>query len=287
MPVHALNWGTVAVSVFLTLVRSGLAGDTNAPSALANPEAIFEEANHFFTQYKQAAQQLRERRTSEAALTMELLVRSLKNSPWLEVAVLKQSELIELTNERFALDNYELLLRRVQTAPYFQSQAEKAVLFGVSLQGAARNGINRIRARRIREALDRYFLRYHEYPESLAKLAILGYIEMENIQTADQKPFRYVPTGQQLSPLLSYKRYEGLETVPAEPFLVGQPRLEGTSRASDEPLKYAALMRIGSQREPVRIVEDQNVGGYVVVAIAPKGVLLCNQQRILVLVPAD
>ncbi|MBM3860220.1 MAG: hypothetical protein FJ395_11290 [Verrucomicrobia bacterium] len=254
---------------------------------LPNPEAIFDEANRFFTQYKQAARQLQERRTPEAALTMDLLARSLKGSPWLEIAVLKQSELIELSNDRFAMDNYDLLLQRVQRAPYFQSRAEKATLFGVALQGASRNGVNRIRARRIRDALDRYFVRYHEYPESLAKLAILGYVEMENIQTADNKPFRYVPTGQQLSPFLSYKRYEGLETIAAEAFLVAAPRLEGTSRASDEPLKYAALMRMSGQREPVRIVEDQNVGGYVVLAIAPKGVVLCNDQRIIVLLPSD
>ncbi len=287
MLARALNLGLVGTVMVLTLVRSSATGATNVVTALPNPEAFFDEANSFFTQYKQAARQLQERRTPEAALTMELLARKLKNSPWLEIAVLKQSELIELSNDRFAMDNYNLLLQRIQRAPYFQSRADKAALFGVALQGAARNGINRIRARRVRDGLDRYFLRYREYPESLAKLAILDYTEMENIHTADDKPFRYVPTGQQMAPFLSYKRYEGLETVGAEPFLVTSPRLEGTSRASDEPLKYAALMRLSGQREQVRIVEDQNVGGYVVLAIAPKGVVLCNDQRILVLLPAD
>jgi len=287
MLARALNLGLVGMLVVLTLVRSSATGATNIVTALPNPEAIFDEANGFFTQYKQAARQLRERRTSEAALTMELLARSLKNSPWLEIALLKHSELIEISNDRYATDNYDLLLQRVQRAPYFQSRADKATLFGVALQGTARSGINRIRARRIRDALDRYFVRYHEYPESLAKLAILGYVEMENIHTADDKSFRYIPTGQQLSPFLSYKRYEGLETIGAEPFLVTSPRVEGTSRASDEPLKYAALMRLPGQREQVRIVEDQSVGGFVVLAIAPKGVILCNDQRILVLLPAD
>jgi hypothetical protein len=286
MLARALNLGLAGTLVVLTLVRSSATGATNVVTALPNPDAVFDEANNFFTQYKQAARQLRERRTSEAALTMELLARSTKHSPWMEIAVLKQSELIEITNDRYAMDNYELLVQRVQKAPYFQSRADKATLFGVALQGAARNGINRIRARRLRDALDRYFVRYREYPESLAKLAILGYTEMENVHTADDKPFRYVPTGQQLTPFLSYKRYEGLETIGAEPFLLSSPRLEGTTRVSDEPLKYGALMRLPDQREEVRIVEDQNVGGFVVLAIAPKGVILCNDQRILVLLPA-
>lgn len=286
MPVRVLKLGLMGALVVLTLVRSSATGATNAVTALPNPDAAFDEANSFFTQYKQAAHQMRERRTSEAVLTMELVARSLKSSPWVEIAVLKQSELIEIRNDRFAMDNYNLLLQRVQRAPYFQSRADKATLFGVSLQGSARNGINRIRARRIRDALDRYFLRYREYPESLAKLAILDYIEMENILTADDKQFRYVPTGQQMAPFLSYKRYEGLETIAAEPFLVTTPKLEGTSRASDEPLKYSALMRLPGHPEQVRIVEDQNVSGFVVLAIAPKGVILCNDQRILVLLPA-
>jgi hypothetical protein len=258
-----------------------------APIVLANPEAIFDEANSFFTQYKQAARQVRERRMAEAGLTMELLARSLKSSPWLEIAVLKQAELTEVRNERFAMDNYTLLQQRLVNSTYFQSNANKVRLFSVALQGAIRGGINRIRARRVRDALDRYFVRYHEYPESLAKLAILAYTDMENIHTADNRPFRYVPTGQQLTPFLSYKRYEGLEAPAPEPFLVSTPRIEGTTRASDEPLKYAALMRAGTQNESVRVVEDQTVGGLVVLTVAPKGVILCNDQRIIVLLPAD
>ncbi len=284
---RALKLGLVGSLVVLTLARSFAADATNTVAVLPNPEAIFDEANGFFTQYKQAACQLRERRTVEATLTMELLARSLKHSPWLEIALLKQSEMVELSNERFAMDNYELLLQRIQNAPYFQGHADKARLFGVALQGAAQNGINRVRARRIRDALDRYFVRYHEYPESLAKLAILGYVEMENIHTATEKPFRYIPTGQQFSPFLSYKRYEGLETTASEPFLVTSPHLEGTTRASDEPLKYAGLMRLPRQRESVRIVEDQNVSGFVVLTVVPNGAILCNDQRILVLLTAD
>lgn len=276
----------VGIWVIGTLACSYGADRTNTVTTLPNPEAIFDEANRFFTQYKIAGEQWQQRRLSEAALTMELLARSLKNSPWLEIALLKESELIELSNERHALENYELLRQRVQKSPYFQDRSDKINLFATALQGAAANGINRIRARRVREALDRYFVRYREFPESLAKLAILGYVEMENIQMADGKPFRYVPTGQQLTPFLSYKRYEGLETPGTDPFLVSSPRLEGTSRASDEPLAYAALMRLPGQREAVRIVEDQNVAGFVVFAIAPKGVILCNAQRILVLLPS-
>ena len=260
---------------------------SNTVAALTNPDTIFDEANSFFTQYKQAARQVRERRTAEAGLTMSLLVRSLKHSPWMEIAVLKQSELVEISNEQVAMGNYTLLQQRLVNSPYFQTNTDKARLLAVALQGAIRGGINRIRARRIREGLDRYFLRYHEYPESLAKLAILGYTDMENIHTADNKGFRYVPTGQQLSPFLSYKRYEGLETPSPEPFLVAAPRLEGTTRVSDDPLKYAGLMRTSNQRELVRIVEDQNVGGFIVLSVAPKGVILCNDQRILVLLPAD
>lgn len=284
---HLLNLVALLLLAASVLFPSRATASSNAVATLNNPEVIFEEANYFFTQYKQAARQLREKRNAEAMLTMNLLTRNLKSSPWLEIALLKQSELVEISNERFAMDNYALLSQRLQNSPYFQGQADKARIFGVALQGAVHNGINRIRSRRIRLALDRYFVRYHEYPESLAKLSILGYVEMENIQTATDKPFRYVPTGQQLTPFLSYKRYEGLETPAPEPFLVTSPRIESTSRASDEPLKYAAIMRLPGGREPVRIVEDQNVQGLVVMAVAPMGAILCNDQRILVLLLPD
>jgi len=259
---------------------------TNTVAALPNPEAVFDEANAFFAQYKQAARQVREKHEPEAVLTLSLLLNSLKNSPWMEVALLKQSELSEIRNERFALDNYQLLLQRVQNSPYYQRRDEKAKLLGVALEGAVKNGINRIRARRLRVALDRYFGRYHEYPQSLAKLSILGYTDMENIHTVDEKPFRYIPTGQQMTPFLSYKRYEGLETLPTEPFLATTPKLEGTSRVSDEPVKYAALIRVARSGEVERIIENQTVHGFIVLAIAPTGVIICNDQRILVLLPS-
>jgi hypothetical protein len=276
-----MSWAALAFCPTL------LSAATNTVTALPNPESVFNEANYFFTQHKQAVRQLREKRNPEAMLTLNLLARNLKSSPWLEIALLKQSELVEVSNETFAMDNYNLLLQRLQNSPYFQGTADKARLFTTSLQGAVHNGINRIRARRIRLGLDHYFVRYREYPESLAKLAILGYTEIENIHTMDQRPFRYVPTGQQLTPFLSYKRYEGLDAAPPEPFLVTTPRLESTSRASDEPLTYAATMKVPGQREPVRIVEDQNVSGFLVVSITPEGVILCNDRRILVLLLSD
>lgn len=260
---------------------------TNTLDSTQNPEAAYAEANSFFAQYKLAANQLREKRNAEAMLTLNLLTHNLKSSPWLEIALLKQSELVEVSNERFAMDNYTLLQERLKNSPYFQGRSDKVRLFTVSLQGAVNNGINRIRVHRIRSALDRYFVRYREYPESLAKLAILNYIEMENIQTAEERPFRYIPTGQQLTPFLSYKRYEGLDTMPPESFLVGTPRLESTSRASDEPLKYAAIIHVAGHKEPFRIVEDQNVSGFLVHSIAPNGVILCNDRRILVLLIPD
>ncbi len=261
---------------------------TNSPApSLARPEAIFDEANNFFTQYRQAARQLRDKREAEAVLTMNLLLNKLKRSPWMEIALLKQSELLESRNEQFATDNYNLLLQRLQNSPYFQGGDEKARLFSIALQGAVHNGVNRIRARRLREALDRYFVQYHEYPESLAKLSVLGYTEMENVLTADNRPFRYIPTGQQFTPFLSYKRYEGLDTLPPEPFLLPTPKLEGTSRASDDPLKYAGIILLPGHKEPVRVIENQMIQDFIVLSVAPTGLILCNAQRILVLLTPD
>ena len=274
-------------AVVLALHPCSSPAATNTVASPPNPEAAYTESSYFFDQYKKAATQLREKHNPEAMLTLNLLTHNLKSSPWLEIALLKQSELVEVSNERFAMDNYTLLQERLKNSPYFQDQNEKVRLFTSSLQGAVNNGINRIHVHRLRSALDRYFVRYREYPENLAKLAILGYTDMENIHTVDERPFRYVPTGQQLTPFLSYKRYEGLDTVPPEPLLVASPRLESTSRASDEPLKYAAIIHVPGHKEPLRIIDNQNVSGFLVHSIAPTGVILCNDRRILVLILPD
>ena len=283
------NWRLLCFLPVLAMAPASALSSTNGPAPpLTRPEAIFDEANNFFTQYRQAARQLRDRREAEAVLTMNLLLNNLKRSPWMEIALLKQSELLESRNDQFATDNYNLLLQRLQNSPYFQGGDEKARLFSVALQGAVHNGINRIRARRLRVALDQYFVQHREYPESLAKLSVLGYTEMENVLTAgNNRPFRYVPTGQQFTPFLSYKRYEGLETLPPEPFLVPTPKLEGTSRTSDEPLKYAGIMLLPGHKEPVRVIEDQMIQDFIVLSVAPTGLILCNAQRILVLLTPD
>jgi hypothetical protein len=137
--------------------------------------------------------------------------------------------------------------------------------------------------RRIRDALHRYFTRYAEYPESLAKLAILGYTDMENIHAVNNQLFRYVPQSPQMSPFISYKRFE-LEDIAPEAFVATTPKLEATSQISETPLRYTALIRMGDRREPARVVEDQTIQEYFVAAVAHDGVIVSTPTRILVLI---
>ncbi len=261
-------------------------GTTTAPPAPATPAVpVNPEADLFFKKYKQAAQFVQERSYQEAAIVMDVLSKSLTTSPWLEIALLRHCELNESRNDTVAMDDYTLLRQRLANAPYFQGDAEKARTFRAALQGAVDSGIDRIRVQRVRDALTQYHTRYAEYPESLAKLAILSYIDMENIHNANNQLFQYVATGQTLSTShITYQMYEILDRIkPPEPFLVSSPSIMGTSLISDNPPKYAALVRAPGQADPLRVTEDQTIQNYFIAAIASGGVILCNYNRILVL----
>jgi len=250
---------------------------TNAPAPkIPDPEL-------FFTAYREAVRLVNERKLPDAARALEALTKKLAGSPWLDVAVLKYAELIETSHEEVALQQYRMLAQRLQNAPYFQGDSERAKLFRHAISGAIESAINRVRTKRVRTALDKYFARHAEYPESLMKLSILNYVELEDTMDASGKPFRYIPGGMQLAPFISYKRYEGLEFKPPEPLVVALPKLDGTSLIEETPPKYAALLSVPRRMDPLRIVENQTLDGYLVIAIAEGGAVLSNNNRVLVL----
>lgn len=253
---------------------------------VANPiEAFNADAVTFFTKYKVALAQLEVKKVQDAGITLDLLARSLNTSPWLEIAMMKHAQLVEDTNDRVAEEDYNLLRERLENAPYFEGKGDRAKIFGTALQGAVDLGINRIRLRRVRVALDSYRNRYNEYPESLAKLAILGYTDIENIRSVNNQLFRYVPQQPKMNPFVSFKSCD-LEKVAAEPFIAPNvPILEATSQVSEKPLKYAALIRVSSKEDPLRIVENQTINGYFVAAIVHDGVILSTPTRVVVLTP--
>lgn len=257
---------------------------SNAPAPVAMPPAATStnDADRFFEQFAVAAKSVQDNRADHAALVMDVLAKNLNGSPWLDIALLKAAALQENRAPATALENYALLKRRLDVAPYFQGNAERAQVFRVALQGAIDRGINRIRLQRIRDALAEYHARYRQYPESLTKLAVLGYVEMPDVRNASGRLYRYIPTGMQFSPGIAYQQYE-LETIPAEPFAANAPRLIGTTQVREEPRQYAALFQDAGRAEPARVAENQIFQGFFVAAVAEHGAILVTPERVLVL----
>src|SRR5580704_6900066 len=167
----------------LTFPFSVVRADTNTPTAVTVPAAS--DADRFFTQYTKAIQLVRQNGQREASVIMDLLWRNLASSPWFEIALLKHAELNEISNAQVALEDYDVLRKRVENAPYFQGTSDRAAVFRAALLGSAMRGTDRIRLQRIRDALEVYNTRYNQYPESLAKLAIFNYIDMEDIHNSE------------------------------------------------------------------------------------------------------
>ena len=244
-------------------------------------------AELFFTKYREAARLQQAKKPQLAGLALADLSRQLGSAPWLEVTLLKCAEVVEASNEKTAGEMYDLLQQRLAKAPYFQGNADHAQLLRAAIGGAVKAGINRLRIARVRAALERYRLRYREYPESLAKLAILDYTTAENILDADEQPLHYVPGGMQVTPFISYKSYTGLEYSPPEPLVVAAPRVDSTSQVADDPVQYSAIVNLPGKGEPLRVVENQLLQGYLVIAVAKTGVIVCNHHRVLVLLTPD
>jgi hypothetical protein len=269
----------------------GRADDTNPPVIATPPVTISPpaptappptDADRFFTQYARAVQLVRRNSHQAASITMDLLWRNLGTSPWFEIALLKHGELNEVSNPRVASEDYDLLRKRVENAPYFQSNAPHAAVFRAALLGTVMRGIDRIRILRVRDALDRYHIRYQQYPESLVKLSIFNYIDLEDIYNSEGRFFHYTPTGQLFTPVISYQRYD-LEALPPEPFYVTSPKVDGTTRMDEKSNKFAALIRVPGRMDPQRVVEDQTLDGYLIAAIAAGGAVVCTSDRVLVL----
>ncbi|NQU11728.1 hypothetical protein HQ590_13115 [bacterium] len=257
---------------------------TNPPAAAVAAVAQRPVADRdlFFTEFTRIAQLVRQGARTEALGLLNILQRKLSTSPWLGIAMLKHCQLAEATDQRAAMEGYQLLLKRIANAPFYRGAEEQAQLFSTVLRGAAQRGINRIRLARIRNGLQKYFSRHTQYPESLAKLAVLNYVDMEEIVDAEGEPFRYIPTGMQFRPLLTYMRFE-LAKPPADPFLNPTPKVDATSRISDDPPAYTALVRVPGRREPARVAAGQAIEGFYFAEVAAGGVIACTGDRVLVL----
>ena len=275
-------WRWLVIGIALCSASGPVYSQTNVAAKIAPPAAAKSDPDKFFAQYREAVTFVSKNRRQDAAIIMDVLSRNLSTSPWMEIAVLKHSQLIETRNDQVAMDNYLLLKLRLAQAPYFQGNEERAKVFSAALKGAVETGINRVRVMRVRDALDRYRIRYHEYPETLAKLPIFGYTDIENIHAANNQLLRYVPTGQRMTPFISNQQYE-LQSFAIEPFSVTSPRLEGITMVRNNPPKYAGLMRVGGRSEPETIEEDRTIQGFLVAAVWEGGAILCNNTRILVL----
>ena len=285
------GWVVRSVFVWVMVALPGHAQTNLTPAWLAHesaaasnpsPEVASADASRFFEKYREATRLVARGQLQNAAITMDLLSHSLHVSPWLDIALLKHAQLNERANDRAAEEDYALLLQRIANAPYFQSNAERAQLFGVVLRNTVTSGIDRIRLHRLRDAIAHYHTRYAEYPESLAKLAILGYTDMENIHNVNNHLFRYLPQDPRMRPFITYQRYE-LESIASEPFNVTSPVLEGTSQVSEKPLKYAALVHVPGQGDPARVVENQIIQGFFIVAVVHDGAILSTPGRVIVL----
>lgn len=240
------------------------------------------DSDLFFQECAKANRLLRERKHQEAAITMDVLCQNLTDSPWLEIGLLKYAEMNETRNVGQAKEAYARLRKRIDEAPYYRGATDREQLFRVRLEAAMERGVNRVRLHRIREALGQYFGRHARYPESLASLAILGFIDQADIVDAKGQPIRYIPTGVILRVRPTFQRYE-MDHLPPEPFMVKSPRIDGTSRVSDNPIKYAALIRPPGMGDARRVVDFQILEGFFIAAIADKGAIVCSPDRVLVL----
>jgi hypothetical protein len=270
------------------------ADDTNAPPpVIATPPATVSTAvtatttqptdpERFFSQYAKASDLVRQNARQEASVIMDLLWRNLSTSPWFEIALLKHAELNEASSPQAALQDYDVLRKRVENAPYFQGTAERAAVFRTALLGAVGRGINRLHLQHVRDGLGRYMTRYHQYPESLVKLAIFNYVDMADIYDSDGRLFRYTPTGMQFTPTISYLRYD-LVSLPAEPFAVTSPKISGTTRVDNQTGQYAAVILVPDRIDWQSVVEGQTLGPYFVAAVDRGGAIMCTTDRILVL----
>src|SRR5208282_6810608 len=154
--------------VIATPTATASPSTTNLPTAAAQPT----DPERFFSQSAKASDLVRQNARQEASVIMDLLWRNLSASPWFEIALLKHAELNEASNPQVAAQDYDVLRKRVENAPYFQGNAERAAVF---------RGIDRTHIQSIRDGLGRYQARYHQYPESLVKLAIFNYVDMGDI----------------------------------------------------------------------------------------------------------
>jgi hypothetical protein len=270
----------------LTFPFSVTQADTNAPPPAVVTPPPASDADRFFTQYAKAVQLVRQNGPREASVIMDLLWRNLGSSPWFEIALLKHAELNEMSNAKVALEDYDVLRKRIENAPYFQGTADRAAVFRAALLGSAMRGTDRIRIQRIRDALEIYNTRYNQYPESLAKLATFNYIDMEDIHNSEGRLFHYTPTGQRFTPAISYHMYT-IEPLAPEPFFVTSPKLDGTTQLDDKTKTYAALIRLPGRMDPHRVFEDQTLEGYFVAAVAAGGAVVCTPEHVLVLVAPE
>jgi hypothetical protein len=260
------------------LVAAGSAQNAPAPQAVP-AQPLFTDADNFFIEYQRAADLVHQRALSEAMLVMQALGQRLTTSPWLEIALLKHHELQEDRDPARALEGHQLVLSRLATAAYYQ--AGSTGLIRQALRGAAERGVRRVRLKRLDGALGKYFARFHKYPEALTILATHLLVEPDDLVGSNNRMFRYQPNPP--TPARHNFMSYDLERVPREPFAVAAPRLQSTTKISDAPRQYAALIQTHPRKDPEPINEGQTLEGYFVAAVTARGAVVCTHDRVLIL----
>ncbi len=252
----------------------------NTPATeLPPPRPTLTDADNFFIEYQRAADFVRRHALAEASLVMEALRQRLTTSPWLELTLLKRSELLEARTPAQAMEGYQLVLNRLLAEAYYQT--DETGLLRQAIQGETERGVRRMRLKRLDAALGRYFVRFQKYPENLAMLVTHQMLDPVDLVDARQQQFLYTPKSQALGQH-SFMGYD-LERVPSEPFSVSSPRIPSTTKISDDPPRYAALLQPSTHKDPEQILEGQALGGYHVAAVGARGVIVCTHNRVLIL----
>ncbi len=228
------------------------------------------ETRIFFAEFAAAAAKAKAKDARGAMQSLDAIGTKVTSSPLAEVILFKKAQLAESVDAdlgrvvwRNTLDRAE----RLSTSGALKS----------ALAEGAKQGLRRIALADVRAALEKYYLKRVEYPESLQALVDKKFIAADKIRDSSGQPLPYKAMPNPATPKIPRQKYS-LDVVAEKPFAVEEIAISGTTGTGEG---MSAILR--TVRESRGVKAGEAFGGFTVALVREAGVILCDKDNVLVI----
>ena len=169
------------------------------------------DAKIFFADYPAVAAKAKAGNARDAMVEMDSTIAKISASPWKEIALFKKSQLAESVDAGIARIGYQTVQDRLKN-----NAVSSPTLLSTLTEGS-RRALRRLQLADVTAALEMYYKKRVEYPETLQVLADKKLLPSAKLRDDAGQPISYKVMTNPAAPKIPRQRYS-LDVPPVKPF---------------------------------------------------------------------